>query len=285
MKKNFFESCKQHLNKEYIIIYADLFQRRHDIRYLSEQLYYFMLEQPNKTFIIPSYTNIFFYKTKKKNFFQKKKKSKNGYFCNYLLSKKKIFRSNHPTNSFIFLGKYAKKLASIQIDFESPHKIFEYIGFNDLNTFGVNWNGSNSFHVAEYLSGISKRNIARNLVGSYYKKNNRVLWYSLNHIHGCSSVHMRDFSTRYVSKKLVLIKKKQSLNFFYSDFGKLLNFELDLLKKNKKHFMCKDKECLFCSGLNLLDFRRLISFYLRNFKKIVFMLINGMRGSLNNQRF
>ena len=113
-----------------------------------------MLEQPNKTFIVPAYTDIYFYRTNKKNF--QKKKSKNGYFANYLLTKK-FFRSNHPTNSFIFLGKYSKKLASIKIGSDSPHKIFEYIGFDDLITFGVNWNGSNSFHVAEYLSGISKQ--------------------------------------------------------------------------------------------------------------------------------
>ena len=41
---------------------------------------------------------------------------------------------------------------------------------------------------------------------------------------------MRDFSTKYILKNSI-IKKKQNLKIYLCDFGKLLYFELDLLKK------------------------------------------------------
>jgi len=285
MKNNFFKPMKKILNKNNVIVYADLFQNKYNIKCLADQLYFFMKNQKNKTFVIPCYTNIFLYRTNKKKFFFNKRESKNGYLSNYLINKKGVFRSNHPTNSFLFIGKNAKKFASYDIKNCSPHKIFEFIGFENLISFGINWNGSNTFHVAEYISGVSKKNLACGLVGSFYKKNNKYKWFSLEHIHGCSEVHMNNYKKKYVSNKLVNIKNYGSLKIYFSDFKRLLDFEVNLLNKNIRYFMCKNKNCLYCGGLITLDIQRLINFYVKNFIKIIKLLINGIAGSLNNRRF
>ncbi len=281
MKSNFFLKLEKQLIKENIIIYANLYQKNYDIKFISDQLYKFFLKNDNFTFIIPCFTNIYAFNNGKIDFFHKRKKSNLGYFSNYLLKKKKIYRSSHPTNSYIFIGKNALKYSRIQHYNSSPHKIFETIGFDKIVTLGINYKGSVSYHVAEYQNKISKRNIGKFFLGAYYKKNNNILWFKSKHVHGCSLKHLKNFDKFYVLKGVVKIIKLKKLRIFFTDFRSILEIENKLLKKNIKYFLCKNSECIFCNGLSYIDLKKIIFFYIVNFKKLLNFLITNKKKSLN----
>ena len=104
MKSNFFLKLEKQLIKENIIIYANLYQKNYDIKFISDQLYKFFLKNDNFTFIIPCFTNIYAFNNGKIDFFHKRKKSNLGYFSNYLLKKKKNLQKFSP-NKLIYLHR------------------------------------------------------------------------------------------------------------------------------------------------------------------------------------
>ena len=281
MKSNIFSKLEKHLVKDNIIIYSNLYQKKYDVKFIGEQLFKFISSKKDFTFIIPAFTNIYAFKNGKENFYYRKRKSNLGYFPNYLIKKKNVHRSLHPTNSYIFIGKNAKKYSKIEDYKSSPHKIFETIGLNNIITLGINYKGSVSFHVAEYQSKISKKNIGKFFLGSYYKKKNDFFWFKSKHVHGCSIKHIKNFGKFYITKGIVKIIKINKIHIFFTDFKKILEFEKKLFKKNNKYFLCEDKHCIYCNGLSYLDLKKIILFYILNFKKLIKFFYSNKKKSLN----
>ena len=220
---------------------------------------FFLKNKKKHTFLIPTFSDVYLYRTNKMNYFSKFKKSKNGIFANYLIKSKIGKRSNHPTNSFYFVGKKADIFSSMHDHTSSPFEILLKIGIDKISFINIDYQVVPSLHLSEYLNGISKKNLLKNIIGSYYLKNYKLKWHSLTDIHGCDNGYVKQFNFHRKKNLIKMITIKKS-KVFFGKLNDLIIKDIDLLKKNNSFFLCKNKDCTFCN-ITVLKNRSLLSIF------------------------
>ena len=234
------------LLSEIILFYGSFLNFANKSEIVAKKITNFFIKYKNThTFLIPTFTDAYLYRTNKKLFFNKNKKSKNGFFANYIIKSKIGIRSSHPTNSFYFIGNKAKTFSLMQTYKSSPFEILFKLNIKKLSFISIDYQSTPSLHLSEYLTGVSKKNLLKNLIGSYYKENSRLKWYVLKDIHGCDKGYTKHFNF-YRKKKLIKTIKINHSNIYYGMLNNLLVHDIKKLTKNNSSFLCNLKNCTFC---------------------------------------
>ena len=163
----------------------------------------------------------------------------------FFYSKKKI-RSLHPVNSFIAIGKHAKRIcsknSSNNFGVGSPlDRVLELNG--KVLRIGVQSGDSPYMHYAETLFGVPytynkllnvkvikfNKIIRRNFVSNVrYLKNVKKIIYNLNKLNKLFKIKFKKYTTYFINEEVSLI-----------DSHKIVDYYFELLKKNIWSFLKK----------------------------------------------
>ena len=263
--KNFTLSNKLILqNKNVVILHINLLPEGKNINFATKQIIKFIKNNKKKyTFFIPTFTNRYFYKSGISDYFHKLRKCTNGYFANYLIKSKMGLRSNHPTHSYYFIGKEAKKFISFCDVEDEPFEILNKIGVEKICFLNINSITLPTFHLAENILGYSK-NILANFLGSFYKdKSNKILWCRLKYLHGCDTKY-NVYAKRYIKNKYINIKKCSNSIIYFGDLFSIFKKDLKFMKNNRKFFNCN--KCFYCKYIQEKNKIKVLFNILKNYK-------------------
>ena len=259
-------------NKKVVILHVNLLPELNKINHATKEIIRFINKyKKNYTFFIPTFTNRYFYRSGKLNFFHKKSKCTNGYFANYLINSQMGLRSNHPTHSYYFIGKEAKRFCRLSNVNDGPFEIINKIGIENISFLNINTKGLPTFHLAENILGYSKSILVK-FIGSFYKKKEKkILWYNLKYLNGCDRKYNL-LTNRYIKSKLFNIKKcSNSVSYF----GNLLNiFQKDLkfMEGNREFFNCN--KCVYCKFIHEKKKLKVLFFIFKNYNFFFSILKN-----------
>lgn len=215
-----------------------------------------------------SFTNSFFIKKNKNLIFDGKNKSYTGAFVNIMLNHSKALRSQHPTNSYVAIGKYAEYITKDHNEFSGAYepirKIIELNGKMLLIGCVSSSPGFTTTHLAEVDLGLHKRIILPSLDGVYYKKNNEIKIFKRKDVGSCSSTFYKFYSF-YVKNELLFQGYVGNAYTVLADAKKIYRLDLEILKKNSKITICHNPRCMLCRARrwdNLIDMPIFIIRYL-----------------------
>lgn len=218
-----------------------------------------------------SFTQGFNILKKNKNIvFDGTNKSYTGAFANTMLSHEKAIRSEHPTNSYVAIGKYAKYILDNHDEnsgaYEPIRKLVELGGKMILIGCVESSPGFTTTHLAEVDLGLHKKIIFPRLNGAYYKKNNEIKLFKRKDIGSCSSTFYK-FYGYYVKNELLIQGYIGNAYSILIDAKNAYDLDLKILKSNPKITLCDNPNCMLCRARrwdNLKDvptfvFRKIIS--------------------------
>ena len=201
------------------------------------------------TLIGLSFTKSFFIKKNEKLIFDRYTKSYTGSFANLMLKHPASFRSSHPTNSVVAIGKNAHYVTSNHNEcsgaYDPIKKIIELNGKMILIGCSKNSPGFTTVHFAEVELNLHKKIIFPNLNQVFYKKNDEIHLFKRKDIGSCSSVFHR-FYGYYIQEECLFqgyIGKAYSLMINAKDAYKI---DKKLLIENSKITICNKKDCKLC---------------------------------------
>lgn len=238
----------------------------------------FLIEVVGKegTIVGLSFTNSFFLRKNKNIVFDGYNKSNTGAFANTMIKHPKVIRSNHPTNSYVAIGKNAEYILKNHDEnsgaYEPIRKIIELNGKMILIGCVETSPGFTTTHLAEVDLGLHKRIILPTLSQAYYKKNGEIKLFKRNDIGSCSSTFYK-FYGYYVKKELL------QQGYIGNAYSVLINakeaYKLDyeILKHNPKITICNNPVCMLCRARrwdNLIDmppyvYRKLFHIFINKF--------------------
>jgi aminoglycoside N3'-acetyltransferase len=206
-----------------------------------------------------SFTNGFFIKKGGSLVFDGTNKSYTGAFANTMLKHPKSFRSSHPTNSYVAIGKNAELILANHNEtsgaYEPIRTIIELNGKMILIGCVHNNPGFTTAHLAEVDLGLHKRIIFPTLNGGLYLKDDNIKIFNRKDLGGCSLTFYK-FYANYVKNELLnqaFIGNAYSISI---DAKKAYEIEYEILKHNPKFNLCKNSECMLCRSRrwdNLID--------------------------------
>ncbi len=226
-----------------------------DEKYLSELFFDIIKEYflPNGTVIFPSYSWSFI---KKKYFNPKKTKPELGILEKNIFSKKGVYRSIHPTNSIIAIGKKSKfvteKHGLFSFGANSPFHKFHKINLKFLNIGVPFYNSCTYVHHLEHLNGINHRfykPISGKIIN--HGKSIRNIYYILVKYHYFNRIFERNEKRLY--QKLLKMKKVNKITqkkILFSNISckDVYDVGLSMLEKNPSAFMKNNITVKFIEG-------------------------------------
>jgi len=221
----------------------------------------FMLEAVGEggTIVGLSFTSGFFIKKNKNIIFDGTNKSYTGAFANTMLKHDKSIRSNHPTNSYVAIGKNAKYILENHDEnsgaYEPIRKIIELKGKMILIGCVDSSPGFTTTHLAEVDLGLHKRIIFPTLNGAYYKKGEEVKLFKRTDLGSCSSTFYK-FYGHYVKNELLQQGYVGNAYSIMIDAKKAFNLDIEILNNDPKITLCDNPSCMLCRARrwdNLID--------------------------------
>ncbi len=177
-------------------------------------------------------------------------------------------RSQHPTNSFVAIGRLAKDVVEGHDEtatcFQPVQKLLEHNGKMILIGCVEESPAFITVHLAKEKLGLATRSILSGRQGVYFKKNNEVRLFKRRDIPGCSEGFYKMYS-HYVREE------KLKVGFVGDAYSIAINardaFDIDcrVLKKDPRYVYCDNQDCYLCYGTHIYDFSdpfRLLWFYL-----------------------
>ncbi|MCT7586731.1 AAC(3) family N-acetyltransferase [Aliarcobacter butzleri] len=203
------------------------------------------------TIVTLGFTKSFpFYKVDKEYIFDESTIPETGAFGKLCLNYKDAKRSNHPTNSFIAIGKYADEILK---DHDENAMLYDPIKkLIELNTkmiiFGIidESPGFTTVHYAQQELGLTKQSFFKKLFRVYYKdKKGNLKLFKKSDIGGCSHGFGK-FYPYYLSNGLLKIAKIGNSSAILINARDAYNIEYKLMKENKSFHFCDNPLCISC---------------------------------------
>lgn len=252
-----------------LLIRADLGSIGKLVTKKREDYINFMLEAVGEegTIVGLSFTDGFFVIKNKNKIFDGANKSYTGAFANTMLSHPKAFRSKHPTNSYVAIGKNAKYILENHDEnsgsYEPIRKIVELEGKMILIGCVESSPGFTTTHLAEVDLGLHKRIIFPNLNGAYYKKGNEIKLFKRKDLGSCSSTFYR-FYGHYVKNELLQQGYIGNAYSILIDAKKAFDLDLKILESNPKITICDNPNCMMCRARRWDNLKDMPMFLIRN---------------------
>jgi len=206
----------------------------------------------NGTIVSLAYTDSYFFKTPDiKNTFTKITNSFAGSLPNKMLKYNNSYRSEHPTNSIVAIGRLAKEITNNHNvnsgAYEPIRKIINKDGKCLLVGCVDSSPGFTTTHLVECDLGLSKRMIFSKLNSVYYldKEGNRKLFRRKDL--GLCSKSFYKFYAHYVKREKLKMSYIGNAYSIIIDAKEAYKIDYSLLSKNSKFNICGAKDCKICN--------------------------------------
>ncbi|MEX1241325.1 MAG: AAC(3) family N-acetyltransferase [Cyclobacteriaceae bacterium] len=225
------------------------------------------------TIITSAFTQAFFKWNLTDFVFDQTSPSKSGgAITKYFLQHPRSVRSEHPTNSFIALGKFASELLEGHDETSRPYspvgKVIERNG--RVLSFGTVADPPDFMtgHYAQQEAGLTTRTVLKFLTGVKYRKNDEIKVYEVKEAGGCTRGHHIVYSEYVRLRKLrtVFFGNAYSISMLAKD---AFEIAYAMHKKNPRAFICKDSHCFSCRGTWFWNMRAWPMYYMRNSWRIL----------------
>lgn len=195
-----------------------------------------------------------------------------GALTKYFLQHPRVFRSAHPTNSFVAIGKHARYLTEghdeTSHQYDPVGKVIA-LGGKALSLGTVpNPPDFMTGHYAQQQAGLTSQSILKFFTAVKYRKGAVVKTFKVSEVGGCSKGHFLVYG-HYVKSRLLktaFFGKAYSISMPAKDAFEL---SFNLQKKNPRDFLCDDPNCFSCRATWFWNLRDWPGYYLRNLPSIV----------------
>lgn len=170
-----------------------------------------------------------------------------GAFANAMVNYKDAYRSKHPIQKFVAIGKLAEKLMN-----EHDKDAFAYGVLKEM----VSLNGKNvKIGPEEKVPGVGTTHIVicdlkleQNRVpkGVYYKENDKINFHKINWVGGCG-FGFTNLMPEFKKQGAILYNGKiGNADLSITSMAKTYEIEMNELKSKPETILCKNKDCLDC---------------------------------------
>jgi aminoglycoside N3'-acetyltransferase len=203
------------------------------------------------TVICKSFTSSGMQLVKKVPLFTMNSRSSSGTFPNYLISHPDGFRSSHPTNSWVAIGKDAKNILQFHDENSSsfaPINRLIALGGKQLILGCVTSSpGTGSEHAAQHALGYSTKSLLSGLIQARYKSaGGEIATFRKVDIPGCSSGFFKLYP---LFRKANMVKEGAilGLNSMLIRAEDSYNVTYNLLQSNPQALRCDNRKCADCN--------------------------------------
>ena len=230
---------------------------------------------PEGTLIGLSFSDSFFFPFISRATFTRESKTDSGGFSNMMLSHPKSYRSMHPTNSYVAIGKNAKYILGKHNEnskcYTPISKLLKLNGKMLLVGCIHSSPGFTTIHYAQEVLGLTEKSFLKNLKGIQYKDGNFIRKFLKKDYGGCSK-GFNKFYSLYMNEGVLKQLKVGDATSLIIDANEAYKCELEVLKKRPLYLLCDDPLCLSCRATwknnkkDILPF--LINLFLNSFFKV-----------------
>lgn len=222
------------------------------------------------TIITVAYTKTFFRFNKNPNVvFTLSTPSESGSLPNAMLNHPKALRSKHPTNSYVAIGLKGQEILAdhdhTSLSYSVIGKIIKNQGKHLMLGTIDKKNAPAGLHYAQELTGITKTEPSVGLRQTYYidQSGQRDIFTRWD-AGGCSGggYKMYEYLVGENAVKFGLIGNSISALI---NVEKSLEIAISMIKKDRKAFICDDKNCRSCRGRFLDDGIKVVGFYFNKY--------------------
>lgn len=220
------------------------------------------------TLITSAFTEIFLrWKLTDFVFDQKSPSKSGGAMTKYFLQHPGVVRSQHPTNSFVAIGKHAAYLTEGHTEtsrqYDPVGKVIQLNGkavslgtVSDPPDFMTG-------HYAQQQAGLTSRSILKYFTAVNYYKDKVIKTFKVSEVGGCSKGHFLVYGHYVKSKKLrtTFFGKAYSISMPAKD---AFEISLKLQQENPRAFLCDDPQCFSCRATWFWNLQDWPGYYFRN---------------------
>lgn len=203
-----------------------------------------------------------------------------GGLARAMLEHPRAYRSKHPSNSYIAIGKHSHELLKDHDEnstcFLPIENLIQLNGKMILIGCVSESPGFTTVHLAQEKLGLSSMSILKRFTGVYYRHGKDIKLFKRRDFGGCSKGFYKFYSHYVKDQKLKcgMVGKAYSIAINARD---AFEIELDLLRKDKKYALCNDTACLDCRGTWLYNKRDMLGYYLKYFPFLIKKLLLSPR--------
>lgn len=235
----------------------------------------------NGTVVAPAYTRTSFIKKDKNNCFTKKSRTTSGLFSMIMLANENSFRSSHPTNSHVAIGKNAKYILEDHDEnsgaYDPTRKIMNLSGKMLLLGCVSSSLGFNTVHLAEADLKIHRKIILPTMNTSFYEKNGEIKLFKRKDPGLCTANYYKLFGL-YIKNELLKQGYIGGVQSLLIDANDAYRIDFETLKENLKFNICDDINCMQCRARRWDNLQDLPFFVIRKILKKLGKMIKKRKG-------
>lgn len=219
---------------------------------------------PEGTIVGLSFTKSFLFPfIKKENLFSLGTKTTAGGFSQSMLSHPDSFRSTHPINSFVAIGKNANNITKdhtpIDLSYTPMRKIVELRGKMLVAGCVESSPGFTTVHLAQQDLGLTRKSLQRRLVGVWYNVDGELAKFLRKDFGGCSAGFYK-FYSHYVMKEKLSCGMIGDAYSILIDAADAYEIEREILQNNPRFALCDNPSCIVCRATWLFNKAEMIKF-------------------------
>lgn len=206
---------------------------------------------PEGTLITAAYTKTFFFPTfnKERKVFDESSSPNTGAFSKLMLKHPDSYRSSHPTNSYVAIGKNAHNLLD-----KHDHLASSYEPLRGVMNLGGKCiivgcvdssPGHTTTHLAQYDLGFAAQNNFSGLVGANYWENGQLKTF-LRRDFGGHNIGARKIYSYYLDRGILQNGTVGKTTAVLSPAKEAYETDLEVIKQDKKFLLCNDPGCFSC---------------------------------------
>ena len=181
--------------------------------------------------------------------FDSKTKSNAGGFSNLVLRHRNAVRSQHPTNSFVAIGKHAEDIVwghdAASSCYYPMDKIIKLKGKMILMGCSESSPGFTTVHWAQHKLGYSTQSFYKNRYGAMYDNQGVRELYIKTDFGGCSN-GFGNFYIEYLNKKIMRTGFVGGAFCIAARADQAFNIEMEILKIDPTFCFCRSSLCADC---------------------------------------
>jgi len=202
------------------------------------------------TIVSESFVNTFYFPRLmgKKALVTQKTASYAGAIANEMLKREDSYRSTHPIQKFVAIGKYAKYLTERHTPNSMPYNVLKEL--SELNGKNLRVGGLDKVvgvgttHVAITSLGLRERRIKSGV--KYINEKGEMKVFMLNWAGGCAKGFNNLMDIYKENGCIISVGFVGNAPSMITDMKKTLECEIELFSKNPKAFLCDDPCCVNC---------------------------------------
>lgn len=243
------------------------------------------------TLVALAFTRIFFLPRLDRDYvFDRDTPPTTGALATLLLEQPDAVRSEHPTDSFVAIGKHAKRILAGHDETAAAFLPMERLIELDASmvVFGCvdSSPGFTTVHWVQHALGLSTRSLLRNRFGVLYRRDGEVRLFRRRDTGGCS-MGFHKFYAEYARHGKMSTGRFGNAYAIQARARDASAIERALLERDPKFALCDDPACATCRGSWTYNLGDMIPYYARHLPSVLLRLFGPgssrpRRGSLHD---